>query len=349
MRSLGFLVSAAAILATGQAFAADLATTGEVDAEFNIFSSEDKPNTGTTTKTENNGFVINRARLNTVFTLNDTVSARFRFRLNSTSYDYAYVDTKLHDMIKLRIGKQWSDAGSLSSDYSLADLYAGAATPSPGFVTGASVHITPVENQTVALYMVNTSADGANPDVLQKTPTLGVVYNGDFGGIMPKVSFYMDSLEKEDADLTATPATPELKAVSNQYVGVGVRAVMAGFDGSIDYNMATLKARVTGADDQKYTAIAGHLQYTMMGITPVAEFGIGNKTIGDAKTDYTDAGFRVEYTQDDWAGLKYYAGFRQKKAKVKDGNEVTDTTIMAGLSFRPSIKLSTPPPAPAAE
>lgn len=132
-------------------------------------------------------------------------------------------------------------------------------------------------------------------------------------------------------------------------MGVGVRAAMAGFDGSVDYNMATKPTRVANGEDEKYSAIAAHLQYAIGNITPVAEVGIGNITIGANKVDYTELGLRVEYTQEDWAGMKYYAGFSQKAKKIKDGNETTETNMMVGVLFYPSVKLSTPPPAPAAE
>ncbi len=305
-------------------------------------------------------FQINSIRMNWAGDLNDKTSYRVRYRLHKSAdvsekdntpsaLDYAYLDRKVSDTVKIRAGKHFLPAsGGREGDYSGLDvyLYSMAGDNVLAYETGVT-GMFDVAGQSLSLSVFNGAGE-----TNQSGLGYGVGYYGDFanGMVQPIASYYVVNSTEQEAvtDVLDDPTTSkdesvigsaEKDAQTNAYLSAGVRVNFAPAHVEVDYINIVSGAFVDGAEDQAITSIVAKAGADLMGgsVKPQLKFEsskIENAAYVDgADLDRTGISAAVEYyPEPEWRVHAAYTTYTD--APDADGAEDIKTDqIILGFSF----------------
>ncbi len=364
------LLPALAVLSS-TAMAADMKF--NVEGRFDYGSSKVKHENTTAASSyedKRGEFYSNVIRLNSVFTINESLSGRFRYRFSTggatqdrdlswQNLDMMYVDHK-NQWFTSRIGKH-NQVESLGREYftsgtdypveagtgavvSYGSMNSGVynlvKTDADLYHVGYSAIYTALQGHTFTVSAFNP-ARGAYSDTAttgddaKNTKTAwGAYYNGSFldGLVQPTLGYTSFGLNGK-TDATTSPDS------TNKLMAVGVRSVVAGF--TIDADWKQYKRENTAANptatsttEDKTTSYWANVAYTWDNLTP--SFNYIHDKYDAVSTTATD------YKRDAWAltlaikpmkdvNFRYHVGYSHDVKK----NAVTtgDTKITGNMMF----------------
>lgn len=281
-------------------------------------------------------FKSNYLRLNFKGDLTEKTSYRVRFRLDKTldssgnidgtgaGVNYAYLDYKLNDNLKFRVGKQYfAGACGREGDYSGADVYRYSLTcnQNPFYRTGVSLQ-PKFGDQNLVLSVVNPGNEASQNDLGYSATWYGDLMGGT---IKPIVSYI------------AMPSTETNN--TNKYLATGVQYNGANLNVDLDYMTANLENQgASGADkDYKTIALNGRILKNSK-IQPIFKFeksklDSGGNTGMDRKA-YT---LGVEYFPNkggNGVNWRTHAVFTSAEDSFDDGRDnVKDDKFLIGFSL----------------
>lgn len=249
----------------------------------------------------------------------------------------AWIEHQVADMLSLKWGRQDSFHAILSNDdyyYRTyndvfgGDTVTGESANSEGFVvSGLGIKYSPVEQTVIALQIGNslTLQKDTTGEVDSEMPLIGIGYIGNYGGIMPFFSYYVDPVEEKEDGAT------EIKETENTYLSLGVMGEMMDITAGIEFLAVTKGGAdtVTGGvttevEDTEQTDLNIHLGYEVADFEPSVQFNTGTSKTGDLEKDWTKFGVFVGYEAHE--NVEYFASFSQAEVVEGEGDaEVTET------------------------
>ena len=355
MKKMITLAAVAAISTSASAF--DYKFNLEGRADFISSTVKTTAQTGTTTEAKNNSFASSLIRLNMMGNINDTLSYRMRYRLNTegdktlrdsstTALDYLYVDHK-NSFFTTRFGKtNWAEAYGRESFISSTDLFLATDAYTAynanigNYRFGVSATMTFMETQKLTLAISNPNK--TLPDTAGETKNTSLAYAAHYSSVMfdkmfqPTLSY---TLAAQDGDAQA--ATPTSKA-DYTMMAAGFRTEVAGFIVDADWKEFKKEKRTTAgatSADDKTNSIFANIAYNINEFTPFVQYA--NDKFSDELTT-NDAEYKkntyvagVMFKPYNDVNFRYHLAYSMAKQEFSDSlatnKEVKDNRVIFGI------------------
>lgn len=295
--------------------------TFEIKSELNKQTSTEETTANEDNKEdESMRFQIPYARVNVKGKINDELSYRVKFRLNKaftpkkdgvpSALDYAYIDHKMSDTFKLRIGKQYINQAGWEGTYSSKDSYgAGGGVfdhADASFYRAGLGFFFNMGNNDLNIQIANNSFDETN----QTGMVMGFQWTGHFmdGSLNPMITYHQDTRTEQDP---AGTAGEDFKANSMTETTIGLQYKKDMLKVELDYGTLAIdqKNNATGApdDDSKVQATVLRVAYNMGKMTPILKYKMDTtESAGEDFSKATGYSLAVEYAPFEKTSFKYF-------------------------------------------
>lgn len=352
------VIALAAISTSASAFDYKINLEGRADFN-NLTTTTTNRASGAESSVRSNGFLSSLVRLNMVGAINDNLSYRMRYRLNTegattardastTALDYLYIDHK-NSMFTTRFGKMnWAEAYGRESFISSTDLFVASDAYSAynsnvgNYRFGVSATATFMETQKFTLAVSNpnvtvTDAVVGAADANNKSLALGAHYSSVMFDKMfqPLLSY---TYAPQDGDMDA--ATPT-KTQAYTMMAAGWRTEAMGLTLDADYKQFNKKGRTVtaGATDGKTSSIFANLAYSVGQLTPFIQY-VNDKFEGEVATgDYKKNTFAVGTMYKPFAdtNFRYHVLYTMADKKFDNvastSTKIKDSKITIGMKI----------------
>ena len=352
MKKMISLAVLAAISTSASAF--DYKINLEGRADFVNSNQKTTTQAGIKTEAKKNAFMSNLIRLNMMGNINDSLTYRMRYRLNTegdktprdlstTALDYLYVDHK-NEYATIRFGKtNWVEAYGRESFISTTDLflatdaYNAYNTELGNYRFGISGIFTILDSHKLTLAVSNPNKTAT--DATGETKNNSLAYAAHYSSVMfdkmfqPTLSY---TLAAQDGDAQAT--IPTTKGDFTM-MAAGFRSEVVGLVIDADWKQFKKEKRTTAGADDKTTSIFANVSYAFNEFSPFVQY---------ANDKFTDelASNAAEYKKNTFVGgimfkpyndvnfryhLAYSMGTQKFDATTALNKEVKDNKIIFGI------------------
>lgn len=323
----------------------------ELRSEFVKESSNDESSINEENKEdEDMRFSVYYARISIRGKLNDELSYHFKLRLNESftakndglpdAVDYAYIDHKVSDFFKIRMGKQYINQGGWEGTYSSKNLYGikksnsenlqefsdGRYRTGLGFLFNYGPHQfnlqlanNSFEEENAAAFIVGTQVIGSYMD----------------GTLRPIFTYAKDTRTAQDPNGSAMK---DLKASTIISMGVGLQYNRDSLKVELDYLTMEdeQKDRATNAadDDEKLKSTVLRTSYKIGKWTPIIKYVMDKHDIaGEDYSKTTSYTLAAEFKP--WMNQSFHYFLSSSSAKVDYDktykNDITYSDIKLGF------------------
>lgn len=315
---------------------------------------------GTDSETSTN-FRLARGRLNFRGKVNEQLSYRLRIRMSrfsrddgadsgvSQAVDYAYIDAKLSDAFKLRLGKMFVPSGAQENYYSGMDqyfysrLYNGDydVLALPGYSMGIA-GVFEFGDHSLQLTLINPPEaeerfDGQKGEIDFAQMGLTAQAHLSFGSVESLIS--VANIPKRIAETDTLK--DDKAALTHAALGFAVRP--GDVDLEVEYGMVSTPEydRINGDGTGKETVVKQEAdtvvalaRYTMDdSIKPWVKLTSGNhKVDGKNSEKSTGYGVGVEYFPYEKINYRYHLAYTSQKVKPEGGKETTTSQFILGVA-----------------
>ena len=352
MKKMISFAALAAISTSASAF--DYKINLEGRADFVNSNKKTTAQAGTKTEAKQNTFLSNLIRLNLMGNINDSLTYRMRYRLNTegdktardsstTALDYLYIDHK-NEYATIRFGKtNWTEAYGRESFISSTDLFLATDAYKAyndelgNYRFGISGIFTILDSHKLTLAISNPNKDLT--DAVGETKNNSLAYRAHYSSVMfdkmfqPTLSY---TLAAQDGDAQA--ATPTTKGDFTM-MAAGFRTEIVGLVIDADWKEFNKEKRTTAGADDKTTSIFANVSYAYNEFTPFIQFA--NDKFSDELVSNV-----AEYKKNTYVGgimfrpyddvnFRYHLAYSMSNQKFNDttatNKEVKDNKIIFGI------------------
>lgn len=350
MKKMLSFVAIAAISTSASAF--DYKFNLEGRADFIHANTKTNSQAGATTEVKSNGFLSNLIRLNMMGNINETLSYRMRYRLNTegtvtgrdastTALDYLYVDHK-NAFFTTRFGKtNWAEAFGRESFISSTDLFLATAAYTVynaelgNYRFGVSATTTFADTHKLTLAISNPNKTATDAGTVQSNTSLA--YAIHYSSVMfdkmfqPTLSY---TLAKQDSDAQAARSSADFTMMA-----AGWRTEVANFIIDADWKQFKREKFSAATADDKTTSIFANVAYTMEMLSPFVQFAndkfkdeLASQAAEYSKNTYVAGVMFKPYNDVNFRYHLAYSFSKQKyDAATATNKDIKDNRIIFGI------------------
>lgn len=276
--------------------------------------------------------------------VDDKLSYRAKFRLNASysssnadglpgAVDYAYIDYRFNDTLKLRAGKQYAALGGWESDYSSIDVYGRGSeiwnvSSRLFYRTGVALHVSP-GNHFINIQILNNSFGDETGGTYNNGYFYGAQYRISLmdGALTPIFSLHRDERSDENSDgVERDQAGAKTDAAAGiQYNKDGLK-IEADILASIDEGV------VDGADGREVNAFVTRVSKRIGATNIIGKYARSDVKFDNEDTNSIDAfEVAVEYFPVSYKNFRVFGAIAHDRDKPEAGDTADRTELKIGF------------------